>query len=612
MKSLDVLREILAEAQVNTGANTNRDWKTIQSRYEHEGISFLGITLPEFCVWLETSIRDGQAATWIYSRFRKKAGKRSVLPCFLHGLTSLVFTAETGLIRSDLDENAVFFIRQITLFHKKVFEVCSPERDRASNSAYEECDLELRKYVNPTGSCASYVRDVLGRVIPDLESAFVEAIADESILPKHGPGATADKLWGNGKYKDKTFYRRWEGIFSWEELYGFHTVDQLQISMVEPADERPSRVVSVPKTMKTSRIIAVEPTAMQYAQQLTSARLRRAFKVTGIHRQLNLDDQTVNQRLARQGSMSGEWATLDLSEASDRLHSKVVSFFLGKAPTLRRHVFACRSSRARLADGRVLPLRKYASMGSALTFPLEAFCFWAIAVAGLLKFYEPESARERNRSMRERGRMTRQLPATYHHCFDRVFVFGDDIIVPAEAASFVVEFLEAYGLKVNTKKSFTKGPVRESCGHDYVNGCLVTPVYLRQWSPASLRDGVKVVSWVNMANRFHSVGLWATSNYVRKFLDSIHKFPDVSPRCMGLGYVHYTGRHSAGYLNRDGYWSTKTYVATSRVLNDILDGDEALTAFFLKAVGPQGERHSVLSGSPQRNSLRLRKRMVPV
>jgi hypothetical protein len=594
MKSLDILLCILDDAQAQTCADTTRDKITILSRYKDEGLSFLGITLPYFSEWLELSLEEGKVVNTIYSKFRKKPGKRSVLPCFLHGLTSLVFDSQTGLVRSDINETAVFFIRQVCLFHKKVFVVCDPERDAASKASYEELDRSLRSFSIPRDYRTSLLKAVLDRVIPDLEIAFVEACADRDLKPRHGPGATADKRWGNSKFRARDFLSRWNGTFSWEELYGFATIHQSGGGEVQPHEELPVRVVSVPKTMKTSRIICVEPTVMQYAQQLTAARLLRAFEVTELFWQLNFDDQSVNQRLAQIGSVSGEWATMDLSEASDRLHSKLVSLIFQKSSTIRRHVFACRSSRAKLPSGEILPLRKYASMGSALTFPVEAFAFYVVALTALVDFYRQRDGDSIDlHGGKGRFKIPNNLLSTLRR---KVFVFGDDIIVPAESYQFVAEYLHAFGLKVNTRKSFSRGLFRESCGADWVNGCLVTPVYLRQFQPSSARDATEFVSWVSMANRFHLTGQWKTAEYTRNFLDSIARLPFVAPTCGGLGFFHYTGAYQpTDWSKKASSWLVNTFVTKSGSTEDQLRDYDALLKVQLSA-GPDAKSdESVLS-----------------
>jgi hypothetical protein len=499
-----------------------------------------------------------------------------------------------------VDENAVFFIRQICLFVKKVFKVCDPERDQKALETFIETDLSLRELPNAGADYQRALNYVTRRIVPSIEAGYARAMGDESIVPRHGPGATADKAWANEKYRRRGFLQRWGHLFSWEELYGFSTVHQVTGDVVRPQDEQPVKVCSVPKTMKTSRIISVEPTAMQFAQQLVSQRMYVAFRHAGVSDQLNFEDQSVNQRAARRGSIDGTLATLDLSEASDRLSCKTVSIVFRHAPVLRSHLFGCRSSRAVLPGGVELHLRKYASMGSALTFPVEAFCFYAICLAAVCEVRKIFNRTGRPRSLR-----------LFENIRKDVLVFGDDIIVPTDCVDRVTDYLRAFGLKVNAKKSFSTGPFRESCGKDYVNGVLVTPVYLRSDPPRSHRDSSAFVSWVNMSNRFYKAGLWHVANGIRTHLDKMFRLPLVKETCAGLGWHTFGEAQEVFYGRLHGaprYFS-KTLCQKSPKDSDILEGYDRLLYFHLT----RGAGKAFMGDptkSPRRNSLKLHQRKV--
>lgn len=608
MKSLDILLTLLDEAHLKTCASMSRDRITILSRYEHEGESFLGITLPAFSEWLEESLQEGRIATSIYARFRKRPNHKSVLPCFLHGLTSRVFDAKTGALLAHPDSLAVLLIRQICLFYKKVFKVCDPERDSKAKRAYKSVDDGLRRMQKFPQEKAFVLNAVTRRFMPQIDYAFRKAVDDESILPRHGPGATADKAWANGKYRGRDFYRRWDDLFSWEHLYGFSTIHQTNREVVTPRDEQPVRVVSVPKTMKTSRIICVEPTAMQFAQQLTAARLVKSLharsqdRAPGLIHQLNFTDQTLNQRAAWKGSVDGSLATVDLSEASDRVSVKLVQVVFRHAPTLLRHLYGCRSTRAVMQDGTVFCLRKYASMGSALTFPVEAVCFLMLCIAAVCdeRHVFTKSGRPKSREAFENARKD-------------ILVFGDDLIVPSDCIVKVREYLEAFGLKVNTRKTFFKGGFRESCGHDYFNGVLVTPVYLRHDPPRSRRDSASFVSWVHMGNRLFKAGYFHAAAAVREHINSICKLPAVPETCAGLGW-HLGDSYIDAKVrfNRKIQASqriVKTLVPGSSKFSDELEDYDRLLFFHLNR-GAGQDYLSDPTKSPKRNSLKLRLRSI--
>lgn len=602
MKSLEILLGLLDEAHHISCARMDRDRSTILSRYENEGESFLGITLPMFAEWLEKSLHDGHVAPSIYARFRKRPKRKSVLPCFLHGLTQRVFDAKTGAILAHPDSLAVKLIRQICLFYKKVFKVCDPERDRKAKETYKSVDDDLRRSPAFPQDKVSLLNFVCRRFFPKMDAVFSEMIDDISILPRHGPGATADKAWANEKYRSRGFLRRWDDLFSWEHLYGFSTVHQSNREVTLPKDELPVKVVSVPKTMKTSRIICVEPTAMQFAQQLTAARLVKSLRRVGLYKHLNFDDQTPNQRAAHRGSILGDVATVDLSEASDRVSVKLVSAVFRHSPMILRHLYGCRSTRAMMPDGTIFHLRKYASMGSALTFPVEAVCFLMICLAAVCD----------QRAVFNRLGRPKSLEA-FEKARKDILVFGDDIVVPADCIVKTTEYLEAFGLKVNSKKTFFQGGFRESCGHDYFNGVLVTPVYLRQDPPKSSRDASKFVSWVHMGNRLFKNGFPRTAELVAEYIDKMYRLPLVQETCAGLGW-HFFREAPTSTLR----WNKKTNTServvltlvekSTKISDELLDEDRLL--FFHLNRGSSEAYLSDPTRSSKRSSLKLRQRKV--
>lgn len=598
MKSLEILHSLLEEASESLNASTKRDWITIQSRFEHEGLEFLTLTLPKFSQWFESSMENSQAGSSIYHLFKRKAGGKSVLPCFLHGLTSKVFEPQSGLRNyCNEDVNAVYFIRQICKFHSKLKLPASTVRTEKAIKAFVETDLSLRKSSFPRGNAKWDVQIVGQWLTPKL--GYQYDLQCDTAVPKHGKGSTADKQWANAKYRTRGFYERWNNVFSWEELYGFSTVHQANTDWVSRRDEPPVKVITVPKTAKGPRVISMEPAAMQYAQGLVSTRLLKAFDQCWVGKQLNLNDQSVNRRLAVEGSRDFLWSTLDLSEASDRLSCKVVREIFAKTPRLRRHLFACRSQKA-LVGKDLIKLMKFASMGSALTFPVQSYCFYVIAVAAVFRVLYLKSL-ERKKGV---SQFSIALKAA-----EKVFVYGDDIIVPTDCFETVTMYLEAYGLKVNRDKSFTKGLFRESCGADGYKGFLVTPVYLRHLEPKSLRDATELTSWVSMGNQFHKAGNWKTAEAIRAFVDTIYKFPIVAPGSSAVGWHHYTGAFQPDtWDERTMRWLVRSLVAQSSKYSDVLDGYDALLKTQLMLRPPEDKDH--LLHSPQRFSLKLRRRMV--
>lgn len=165
------------------------------------------------------------------------------------------------------------------------------------------------------------------------------------------------------------------------------------VQFLEPGQERPVEVTPVPKTMKTPRLIAIEPTAMQYVQQAVLEAIEDSIEKDNLSKMLiSWKDQSPNQRMALRGSSDGSLATLDLSEASDRVSNSLVLALCKNFPSLSGLVQASRSTHANVLGFGVMPLTKFASMGSALCFPFESIVFMTLILLGIEKCLDHQLA----------------------------------------------------------------------------------------------------------------------------------------------------------------------------------------------------------------------------
>lgn len=450
--------------------STSRDFETVAARFEHEGESFLTITLPTFGSALEKGLASGRVTPQDFAAFKTAA--RSGLPAFLRGFLELVFDCNSGLLLDAPNVDAIFAIRQLTLMFGKIELECSKERQVRALNKFVECEQGVKKSDSGRTEADNLSFSRMSRLLwADVFALVDGAIHDGTVIPKHGPGATADRLAGNSKYDVSEWPSRLEGIFPFGE-YALpswrHASDVSRVHFLDPGSERPVKVTLVPKTLKTPRVIAIEPTAMQYMQQAVHRALVGVIQSSDsdFGWLLGFKDQAPNQRLAREGSENGSLATLDLSEASDRVSNSLVRLMLSPHRWLHDGVDACRSRTAEVDGHGKIRLAKFASMGSALTFPIEALVFATVVMLGV----EQSRGKQMSRSDIQKLR-------------GRVRVYGDDIVVPVEYAESVTRTLEAFGLKVNVNKSFWTGRFRESCGGDYYAGHDVTVVRLRQFFP---------------------------------------------------------------------------------------------------------------------------------
>lgn len=273
----------------------------------------------------------------------------------------------------------------------------------------------------------------------------------------------------------------------------------------------------VPKNYKNHRAIAKEPDLNVILQAGIGDFMVHRLSMFGCDLRTGQDR---NKSMARAGSLSGALATLDLSSASDTVATSLVfdllpfewAVFLDGARTSRVDLF-----------GSVFEQEKFSSMGNGFTFPLETLIFFSIAQS----------------------------------CSDTVSVFGDDIIVETGAVELLVEVLTACGFLVNTSKSFTSGPFRESCGGDYFLGIDIRPCFLKnRLSAASLftlhnffaRRYDEEVTKLCTKHLSHDMVLYGPDGYGDGHLigDWTPKHPNVRRGFGGVSFSTYqlTGRNS--------------------------------------------------------------------
>ena len=225
-------------------------------------------------------------------------------------------------------------------------------------------------------------------------------------------------------------------------------VDETRYSEISTARGTLARVVpgniffTVPKNAETDRGACKEPDWNMFFQKGIGDYIRARLKRVGC----DLDDQTLNQRLARAGSIDGSLATIDLSAASDSnsisLVERIVPF------ELYRVMDDLRSPVTMLPSGEYYTPNMFSSMGNGFTFELESLLFLSLTRAVTSLFRIP----------------------------GRISVYGDDIIAPTKCIPVLLDLLGYCGHRPNTDKTFHTGFFRESCGKHYFHGNDVTPI----------------------------------------------------------------------------------------------------------------------------------------
>ena len=531
---VDAMFEDIAHTDLCTALTLTKTRLLMHRAYKHRGLPFYTITLPSCSKFLESSLENG----WIGNErppYHRAITNDDHRPLFLHSLWARVFT-RSGQLEAEPDSHSIFLLRQVYNLFKKLDMECAQEYVDAEISAFERIERGLPRSLpdtwdsenpkwgtmvshplygdtNPnhthqygldlgeTVDTFSYPWESFRRFCVFMTSQFGD-MDIWAIRPKHGPGAVSER--GKVlKYEFHTWPRKLEGVFP-SDWFSSHDL----ISRVESDREPPARMFAVPKTQKGPRLIAAEPVAHQWIQGGILRWLEDRIQSCFLGLSIDFRQQEYSRVLALEASKTREFATVDLSAASDRVSTRLVQYVFQGHHTLLDALHASRSRSLLIPGGlasylpndTLLLLRKFAPMGSACTFPIQTIIFTMIAHFALAcaeQDFECTQDAFRRRATKIR-------------------VFGDDIIIATEAVGHLYRILASLGLKVNEGKSFSKGHFREACGMDAYNGVDVTPGYIRKLYQTS--DPESLVSVVECSNNLYKKGLWRLAD---RFLKTV-------------------------------------------------------------------------------------------
>lgn len=558
-----------------------RDISRLHDCADSSGLPFFTITLPSLGKYLHTCLDEERLVDPRPPLLGAKS-KTDKRPKFLFGLWSNVYEPD-GTLRSDLDISSIASMRQVFLAVKKLkleceqgyvdktiaefrdietslpkswddtWDVDNPiwcrrdEHPLWGASTVDECQADmfddshtmLRLAFDPNWSgfrnfCARFSSQ-----LGDFHPFELTSDGQPAVRPKHGPGAVSDRT-SYTKYDGRYWTYRLEPLFPYD-WFGAPSSEHLDYVQYR---EFPSQLIAVPKTQSGPRLIAKEPTAHQWIQGSIRQWLEDRLKRSILRYSVDFRDQSASQRLTLEASITRSHATVDLSSASDRLSTRLVEYVLQGNHSLLDALHASRTRCVRMLDGELMQLRKFATQGSACTFPVQTIVFsllatWSVAIS--------------------RDRFDWEDLVGFAK---EVRVFGDDIIVPNDAYSVLTSLLATCGLKVSAPKSFSHGFFRESCGMDAYKGIDVTPAYCRQlYGPAP----TSLESVIECSNNFFRKGWWHTADYLQKTVPSqeLQKLRVVGPDSGAFGLLSFVG-DSVSHLPRR--WNRDTHVWEAKVL----------------------------------------------
>ena len=533
LKEFELFATLLRDVQKTHGRvfNTTDLKNTLRkcrSRYRAEGMSFLTKTLPRLGKAFDRAIAGNTPLSASELGLRKKSlnvalknmrkhdperdhvgssnashartivaflltGERETeLPELFWEFTSRVLKPDGTLLQCPCS-SSVKVVRQLCYLFYKYKLPYTDEQEHAVVASFEKTESDLstsdgmlqeieETVIRATSISLSGTDKVPLRTIEVAREArsllyrLFSSFDPTDITPRHGPGvvATKQRLWG--KFSWSNVAGQITDVYPFDAYFCAslgHVVDRYRTFASITEKSLPARVLLVPKDSRGPRLISCEPVDYQWIQQgLGTAIVKHVEKHWLTRDNVRFTDQTPNRVAALSGSHNGRYATLDLNEASDRVSLRLVRLLFPY--TVLPYLEACRSSSTVLPDGRTIPLRKFAPMGSCLCFPVLSLVVWSLLTAGTNDTYTRE----------------------------RIYVYGDDVIVPTAYAANAMSILESFGLKINRDKSCTSGLFRESCGMDAFQGADVTPVRLRTvWSDT--RSPSVYTSWIEYANSFY-------------------------------------------------------------------------------------------------------------
>ncbi len=617
MKSPIVLLESLFSdmKRLNPGVKgLDRDIITIKQRFENEGYGFLTVALPALGDALVIGYSSGVFTCPI--GYKKVNG--GAIPRFLSGMLCEVFDPLTGLLKENPDLGIMKDLIQILRFFKKT--QLSPENEellhsKAVNEFYQcdgladkveipdrhdhligrvckyllntlnSKDVENAKYKHGPGAVkegykANEKFEALYRAIksddPDLQNANLWGISEEIPEEEHSRETTRSSVSVRGEIQphDGSRIRR-NAKSSRASLHGLSREDRdvllgIGVTDLDRASRSSAKLISVAKNSTSRRTITVEPMLKQFVQQGLNILLRDSIKECGILRNcIALTNQGLNQKLALEGSLYDNWATIDLKSASDLLSVSLVKSVFRHNDQFLGHMMDCRSPYVQAKGNPLLVLGKFAGMGNALTFPVQSICFAVVCIAAILDSWGSTP--------------TYQKLERASRC---IRVYGDDIIVRREYVHQCVTWLTDVGLKINIRKSFLTGNFKESCGVDAFRGVDITPHYVRYRPDQTDASPNVIASFIELSNHLWMDGLYATSTCLKNEVEETlgRSLPLVSRDSGSFGW------HSRLDAMTPHKWCNSTHRFLTRTLalapikrGDKLDGYAALLKCLLSA-----------------------------
>ena len=507
-KVLDLCLSLLQDAKQKfttySDVEFRKDRETLVNRAHHEGLSFFTHTLPKLSKGLLNHLEGNSGK---YPNFCLKGAFE--YPAFLSGIFKLAYDHH-----HDDNVNAIGFLYTFSNSFKKLKGPYDEQILRKQMEEFLAVDDSLPEVFNESEELIiSKARAFLTRLFAPINRN--ENILFNNIIPRPGPGATNTPVALHKRYRYNNIYTQLNSFFSFDEWFypTYH-----EFSWDRPyfkkkyEDQIPfprARFKFVDKVVGKARGICIEENEMQYFQQGVKHFLYKWIERHPLTRgHINFTYQSVNANLALASSLNLSYATIDMKDASDRISRKLVEKLFEGVPVLKDallHLSTREIDVSAYSDLDFYACKKYAAMGSGLCFPVMSLVHYSLIHAIIAISMQPNEA------------------------LKRIYVYGDDIIIPSSCVEAVFDWLPRFGMKLNSDKSFVSGYFRESCGIHAYKGQDITPVYFK-YTPEMIHKTTALYSLIANEALLYTKGYYNAAAFIRKHV-TLPYVNERSPAC---------------------------------------------------------------------------------
>lgn len=423
------------------------DLATLRRRGLSEGLPFYTNTLPRLMNEFLTHLESGTPS---YSNFKLKTKGGIDMPAFLSGLFYEVL--------ADTEESVVAFkaLYQVLVCFKKLKGPYSEETLNEQEREFVAVDVSLGNldFDNHFDDLVLYwARQFISEIFFNYED---DEVFRSLFQPRPGPGATNTPTYLPERYELKNYFNGVPDLLLFDSFFINYKEAHDEFRIDADKSDAVSRFKFVDKVVGKARGICIEENEMQFMQQGLKHLFYKVIEDHPITRgKVSFLDQSINGKLALNSSLTKRLATIDMSEASDRISRKLVDNLFTDLPRIREALNGLSTRKIQLPNLGMLETSKFAPMGSGICFPVMGITHWALIKSIIFLSMKPD------------------------HMIRDVYVYGDDIIIPSEVFDDVISILPRYGMKLNKTKSFVKSHFRESCGIHAYKGVDVTPVFFK-------------------------------------------------------------------------------------------------------------------------------------